>query len=150
VRKHKRDASKPEDNLPVENALPADGDGPAYSLEDLTPMSCATKAFETTDAQVREMNLVLRLAAEKLSLVDGPLLERISDEQREELLANIAALEQQEIRLGRRCPYCRSNLSEDLGVCANCGRPSCNKCGHLVEGAVLHQGNCTMYYQGQK
>ncbi len=108
------------------------------------------KPDESTERRVKEMNLILQLASVKLEEVDQDFLASISDEQREEFFEAVANLEQQEMRLGSRCPYCRSPLTAGYGVCATCGREVCSKCGtRLSDEVSLHRGNCTVYYQGQ-
>ncbi len=119
------------------------------SLEELKRRGLRRKPDDGIDREIREINLILRLASAKLERVDENMLATISDGQRDEFFSAVAELEQQEIRLGNRCPYCRSPLTADYGLCATCGREVCSRCGHKLTDVVLHRGNCTVYYQAQ-
>ncbi len=97
--------------------------------------------------QIAETNLILRLAVTKLQQIDDGLLAQLPPGDREDLYTNVQVLSDEAARLGTRCAFCRRNLTVSLGICANCNRQACTECGQVLDGVVLHRGNCAMFYR---
>lgn len=100
--------------------------------------------------RLEEANTLMQLAANKLKQIEDDAYRYLSDEEREEILKDIEVLSHTTAGLTLRCTYCRQESTRPLGSCATCGRDVCNECGQTVEDAVVHRGNCAMFYQQRK
>lgn len=107
-------------------------------------------ARRTFELRLEEANLAMQVAANKLRQMEDDSARFMTHEQREELAHDIDVLSRRAATTRRRCAYCRKELTKPLGACATCGREVCAECGQLLDKAVVHRGNCAMFYEQKK